>query len=51
MMDCGAACLQSISKYYGKYFGLTGFRVMAYPMVALCRGRPCKATNGINFIG
>ena len=20
MMDCGAACLQSISKYYGKYF-------------------------------
>ena len=33
------------------YYGLTGFGVMAYPMVALCRGRPCKATNGIDFIG
>lgn len=22
MMDCGAACLQSISKYYGKYLVL-----------------------------
>jgi len=32
-------------------YGLMGFGVMAYPIVALCRGRPCKATNGIDFIG
>ena len=33
------------------FLGLTGFGVMAYPIVVLCRGRPCKATNGIDFIG
>ena len=33
------------------FYGLTGFGVMAYPIVALCRDRPCKATNDIDFIG
>ena len=33
------------------FAGLTGFGVMAYPIVALCRDRPCKATNDIDFIG
>ena len=42
--------LKSFSQYPIR-MGLTGFGVMAYPIVALCRGRPCKATNGIDFIG
>ena len=42
--------LKSFSPYPIR-MGLTGFGVMAYPIVALCRGRPCKATNGIDFIG
>ena len=42
--------LKSFSPYPIR-MGLTGFGVMAYPIVALCRDRPCKATNGIDFIG
>lgn len=30
MMDCGAACLQSISKYYGKYFSQQRLRRLCH---------------------
>ena len=30
MMDCGAASLQSISKYYGKYFFQQRFRHLCH---------------------
>ncbi len=30
MMDCGAACLQSISKYYGKYFSQQRLRHLCH---------------------
>ena len=30
MMDCGAACLQSISKYYGKYFSQQRLRKLCH---------------------
>lgn len=30
MMDCGAACLQSISKYYGKHFSQQRLRHLCH---------------------
>ena len=50
MMDCGAACLQRISKYYGKYWSY-GIWSDGIPNRSALQGRPCKATNGIDFIG
>ena len=48
MMDCGAACLQSISKYYGKYWSY-GIWSDGIPNRSALQGPPLQSDKWHRF--